>query len=79
MIKIISVQLTSAYGISSVLLRYKEGIYHSFMQEKGIKETLCAKYQIISKGGECYEVGHLAGKKCRLAIKDGITIFLGYY
>jgi uncharacterized iron-regulated protein len=75
---ITSVHLSPMYGISSVLLTYKEGICYSFMEEKGIIETLCVKYQIISKGNECYDSRHLVGKKCRLAVKDGTTIFLGY-
>jgi hypothetical protein len=78
--KIIKVQLSPMCELvqSIMTLYYEEENYYSFMEEKGTIEDLCTKYQIIKNENETYDSRHLVGKKCRLTVKDGKTIFLGY-
>jgi len=65
--------------LSYVKVKYKERADYSISEEYGTIQALCAKYQIIRRKNREHFYAHLMGKKCKVVIKNGATIFEGYY
>ncbi len=69
---------TSEVVHAYVNVKYKEAKDYSISEEYGTIEALCAKYRInIDKNGRHY-YEHLIGKKCKVVIENGATIFAGF-